>query len=298
MTRATLLFSAICLLCPGQEQPTFRAGTTLVEFTFVATDGKGNPVTDLKKEEILVAENGLPRELAFFRFEGLDNPVRPQPLPFGEFTNRAEFTPGPARNVTAIVLDAINVSGNGQASVREDLMRYLDALPPGTRSALFRMGSQIKVLHDFTEDVESLRASIAESKPEIPKPFARPGILSADAGVTLHSGSPEIAAAKAEATAAEARALAYFNQGVQDDLIARTLAGLEAIGNHLAGIPGRKNLVWVSSGFKGAVRGNSWKRRSPLELARYPAFGPRPPVSRYSNTPSGRQRTKRMSWRW
>src|SRR5207244_627218 len=171
-------------------------------------------------EEVLVTENGLPRELAFFRFEGRDNPVRPQPLPLGEFTNRAEFTPGPARNVTAIVLDAINVSENRQASVREDLMRYLDALPPGTRAALFRLGSQLKVLHDFTEDVESLRASIKESKPEI-----------------------EMAAAKAEAEAAEARALAYFNQ-----------AGLEAIGNHLAGVIGTNLRVFWSTFFRSSGR--------------------------------------------
>ena len=258
--RAALLYFAICLLCPGQEQPTFRAGTTLVQFTFVATDGKGNPVADLKKEEILVTENGVPRELAFFRFEGRDSPVRPPPLPIGEFTNRAEFTPGPARNVTAIVLDAINVSEKGQASDREDMMRYLDALPPGTRAGLFRMGSQIKVLHDFTEDVESLRAAIAESKPEIRKKFAAPGIVSADAGVTIHSGSPEMAAAREEADAAEARALAYYNHGVQDDRIARTLAGLQAIGNHLAGIPGRKNLVWVSSGFPVVTLTAGWPK--------------------------------------
>src|ERR1700686_1867327 len=117
MTRATLPFLGICLLCGGQEQPTFRAGTILVEFTFVATDDKGNPVTDLKKEEILVTENGRPRELAFFRFEGRYTPARPQPLPLGEFTNRGGFTPGAGRNVTAIVLDAINVSSEGQASV-------------------------------------------------------------------------------------------------------------------------------------------------------------------------------------
>src|SRR5712691_11858881 len=120
MMRAALPFLGICLVCAGQQQPTFRAGTTLVEFTFVATDGKGNPVTDLTKEEILVTENGRPRELAFFRFEGRYTPVRPPPLPPGKFTNRGEFTPGAARNVTAIVLDAINVSGVGQASVRED----------------------------------------------------------------------------------------------------------------------------------------------------------------------------------
>src|SRR5205807_885173 len=174
MTRATLPLLGICLVFAGQEQPTFRAGTTLVELTFVATDGKGNPVTDLTKEEILVSENGRSRELAFFRFEGRYTPVRPQPLPSGEFTNRGEFTPGAARNVTAIVLDAINVSAERQAAVREDLMRYLDSLPSGTRAALYGMGSQLTVLDDFTEDVKSLRAHVAASKLELPRTFAAP----------------------------------------------------------------------------------------------------------------------------
>jgi VWFA-related protein len=268
MTRATLPFLGICLVFAGQEQPTFRAGTTLVEFTFVATDGKGNPVTDLAKEEILVTENGRPRELAFFRFEGRYTPVRSQPLPSGEFTNRGEFTPGAARNVTAIVLDAINVSEEGQASVREDLMRYLDSLPSGTRAALYGMGSQLTVLDDFTEDVKSVRAHVAASKLEIPRTFAAPGIIAGGFGVTPGSGSAEMAAAKDEAMAAEARALAYYNQGVQDDRIARTLAGLEAIGDHLAGIPGRKNLVWVSSGLPLITMTAGWPKSYDASIRR------------------------------
>ena len=34
-----------------QTSPTFRAGTTLVDFTIVATDRKGNPVSDLRSDE-------------------------------------------------------------------------------------------------------------------------------------------------------------------------------------------------------------------------------------------------------
>jgi hypothetical protein len=31
--------------------PTFRAGTTLVDFAVVAVDARGNPVTDLRRDE-------------------------------------------------------------------------------------------------------------------------------------------------------------------------------------------------------------------------------------------------------
>ena len=57
--------------------PTFRAGTTLIEFTLVARDSQGNPIADLTKDDIVVTENGQPREVEFFRFDG----APPQPSP-------------------------------------------------------------------------------------------------------------------------------------------------------------------------------------------------------------------------
>lgn len=40
-----------------QDQPTFRTSTTLVEFTAVPQDAAGNPVTDLRQDEISITEN-------------------------------------------------------------------------------------------------------------------------------------------------------------------------------------------------------------------------------------------------
>ena len=54
--------------------PTFRAGTTLVDFTIVVVDARGNPVVDLRKDEISIAEDDANREVAFFQFEGSTAP--------------------------------------------------------------------------------------------------------------------------------------------------------------------------------------------------------------------------------
>jgi hypothetical protein len=40
-----LCLLALAMLCRGQPTPTFRASTTLIEFTIVAVDSEGAPVT-------------------------------------------------------------------------------------------------------------------------------------------------------------------------------------------------------------------------------------------------------------
>ena len=44
------------------------------------------------------------------------------------------------------------------------------------------------------------------------------------------------------------RAEEYFAEQLQMRRMNQTTASLEALGNHLAGIPGRKNLIWITGG--------------------------------------------------
>src|ERR671919_2765389 len=156
---------------PGQTTPIFRAGTTLVEFTIVATDSKGQPVADLKQSEISIVQNGKPQPVAFFRFEGSafgPDAAEPkhEPIAPGIFTNRPEYFPGPARNVTAIVIDSLNTLPEDQVAVKAQVMQYLRALAPNTRVAVYALGSSLRILHDFTDDLEALRARLAKQNIE------------------------------------------------------------------------------------------------------------------------------------
>jgi VWFA-related protein len=228
----------------AQGRPTFRTGTTLIEFSIVAVDRDGKPVTDLRMDEVSIREDDQPRDVAFFQFEGATGKGRePEPLPEGIFTNRSEYTPGPPRNLTAIVLDTINTSPSGQALAVAQVLRYLQKLPPGSRIGLYRLGQQTAVLHDFTEDIESLRARIARHEVQADAQKTDAG---RDFAGVMQSTSDEKRQAMAEMAAVEARVLQFFNDGLRDRRLATTLAGLEALGNHLAGIPGRKNMVWIS----------------------------------------------------
>ncbi len=161
---AVVSFLVFLVLAAQEQAPTFRTTTRLVELTVTALDKKGQAVTDLRLQDFTVQENGKPRPIAFFRYDGGPS-VEPKalPLPPGVFTNRVEFSPGPPRNITALVLDELNTPPQYSMRVRATVTRYLKALAPQTRVAVFHMRARLRVLHDFTDDGDSLRARIEKS---------------------------------------------------------------------------------------------------------------------------------------
>jgi uncharacterized protein (DUF2147 family) len=59
-----------------QQAPTFRTGTTLVPVDVRAFDGKGRPITDLKRDDFTIYEDDVPQEVALFAATAL-SPVVP-----------------------------------------------------------------------------------------------------------------------------------------------------------------------------------------------------------------------------
>lgn len=137
-----LALAALPASAPGQVL-TFSARSDLVVFSATATDAKGRPVTDLRRDEFRVYEDG-----------------RPQPL--------AHFHQG--RSLPARILLLVDASGSMNeewkvASARRAAGQILDGLGPEDQVALAGFDSRYWGVVAFTKDKEEVRKGLASVTP-------------------------------------------------------------------------------------------------------------------------------------
>jgi VWFA-related protein len=266
---AVLIGMTACAASGQQGGATFRATTRLVEVNVTALDAKGKPAIGLDKSDFEILDGGKRREIAFFRFDG--EPAAPPstaPLAANTWSNRNEPAAGRPWNVSALVLDSLNTPPQSAIWVRAQLMRYLQAMAPEARVAIFKMGGKLEVLHDFSSDADSLRERVKKSAIGMPLESIIPiDQLAVEFENILRDsgGSEELAGALER----NLEMLMMANAAAQRGRLEMSLAAMEALGKHLARIPGRKNLVWVTAGF------------SMLSVTGAMGFGPRGSVESY-----------------
>jgi VWFA-related protein len=268
--QVVLLGLGAALLGAQQREPLFQAATRLVEVSVTVVDKKGNAVTGLGPADFVVLDQGKPRPVDIFHFDGgRAAPSASAPaLPPGVFTNRPAFTDGAPRNVTALVLDNINTTPEQGVTARVQLMRYLRTLAPQTITAVYLMAEKLYVLHDFTDDAAALRAKVEQAKLAAPtawEPDDRGAIVEAEMFLAKFKddSDPAMYDTMKNFLAYGLRANAIADSQVRRDRAQRSLAQMEALGMHLAGIPGRKSLVWIGGGFPMAAVTASVSQRTP-----------------------------------
>jgi len=244
--------------------PTIRVTTHLVLIDAVVTDKQGNPIAGLHPEDFVVEENGKAQKIATFAGP-LQSASGPASLPPGIYSNRSQYrsTGGP---VTVMLLDAINTPFSDQAYARRQMLNFVqDQYKPDQRMAVFTLTGSLNVLQDFTTDPQILYAALQRFRPR-PQEFASAGrattsatagdattastVASLDASTApatdtsgLGPGAAQlVAAAQAAAQSFEAAQVAY----AQEQRTMLTLQALNSLGRILGGLPGRKNIIWVT----------------------------------------------------
>ncbi|HWR51504.1 MAG TPA: VWA domain-containing protein [Bryobacteraceae bacterium] len=257
-------FLLMLSLLPAQD--TIRVDTKLILLNVYAEDKDGKPVTDLRREDLVVYDGKKEEEVRIFtrQTDGITRSAAP--LPRGTYTNRIEAEGGVPIAVTAVVIDQLNTPWQKQHYNRDLILKMLQNIDPQHRVALYVLGTELRVLHDFTSDTESLIATLRRigtshnTAGNRPEQRAETGQTAPVVAVISDGGGDKSKGEGQDFAAAQAARWAAFEQLLGEtestnavmDAQRRawiTLGAIESIAHHMGRIPGRKNLVWVSSGF-------------------------------------------------
>lgn len=223
------------LTSPYESSGVIQVHTRLVTLDVVATDAHGNAISDLKAKDFTVLEDGKPQSVRAFGFQ---HPIAPDPkrqvpaLPPNVFTNIPQFPLGSALNV--ILMDVLNTPLADQAYARGKLLHYVDNMPPNEPTAVYILGSRLKLVHDFTIDHAALKEAVQATNIQ--------------SSLLLDGPEEEIPGAAGAAIGAgdAQRNMEQLRRTMRIDM---TLKALQTIAHTLAGYDGRKNLIWISAAF-------------------------------------------------
>jgi len=256
LTLLAILAGGLTLPAQQSDQlpsPVIRVTTRLVMVDVIAVDKSGKPVTDLKAEDFVLEEGGKKQKISVF---GLQNPpaaaAATPALPAGVYSNRPEtqIAPGP---VTILLIDGLNSPFQNQAFVRQKLIEYVKTQhQPGQRIAVLALGNGLFKLQGFTSDPGLLRAALENYRPAQVRETAASQIEQRVTSVP--AANIGLRGATGEARVNSLISTLSFFENEQEVLaldvrIRTTLESLRAISRMVSGMPGRKNLVWVSARF-------------------------------------------------
>jgi len=234
-----------------------KVTTRLVTLDLVATDSRGNPVRDLKPAELQIfEEHKSQQKIEHFEYFEKLKAAGATDTSASEIRKRANLLSNqlPLEELkippTVLLVDSLNTQTANQQQGRAHMLQLLRTLPPDTPIAVFLLTSSLKILQGFTSDGRLLRAALDQAivgtttmkDPRDDPNSASNSLQVENGGMNPGMGMP-VALGEIQDFEKEEYAMNF-------DLRAKeTLGALAQIGQYLSGIPGRKNLIWVSESF-------------------------------------------------
>ena len=234
-------------------QPTLKTTVRQVLLDVVVTDGKNHPITGLRQEDFLVLEDGEPQKIVFFEPHtsssdaSLPEVSEAPMLPPNTFANTSPATDKLPLNV--LLYDLVNTAIDDQPFAHQQIVKFLQNRPAGSRFAIFVLTDTLHLVQGFTDDEEQLVAAMSRkeagphstafyqgSVQDASRQPSRSALFAADAAGQVMLGRLE---------QMEAFSRNYF----LNRRVGQTIAAFQEIAMFLSGLPGRKNLIWLSGSF-------------------------------------------------
>ncbi len=247
---------------------TIKTKVRLVLVDVVVTNGKGDAVTGLQKDDFQILEDGKPQTISTFEEHHGAPPtqIKLPTLPPHVYTNFPATQT--ADSVNVLLLDALNTPSRDQSYVHSQMIKYLKTIPPGTRVAIFTLASRLRMLQGVTTDSSELLAVLNSAQAGPQKSALLPSNAEADADQRMidfmienSSGpggpAPTLAMAAVDPINAMKQFLADTAAIQTEQRIGITLQALQQLARYLSSVPGRKNVIWFSGSFPAGVLPNS-----------------------------------------
>jgi VWFA-related protein len=230
---------------PGAGSAPFiaREGVSVTNLDVVVTDGKGNRVTGLKKEDFLVVEDGI--ELPVSNFTAIEQgrfllppeetaaPAAPEPAPAP-----AAAPPTAPKTRIVIFLDNLHILPFDRNRVLRNVETFVrDNIKGDVEGMIVTFNRTLKVRRKFTNDGRDLSDILRQIEEE------------SALGTQLDSERRDIIKAIDDSTTADQAVgrVRQYAQSVENDL-KFTFDAMKSTINQLSGVEGRKILVHVSGG--------------------------------------------------
>jgi len=267
------------------QAPQIRVSTHLVQIGVIVRD-KNGPVSNLTQNDFVVLDRGKTQEISVFSADAAVSAQQPSPqaLPKNTFSDLPHYGVTAPRSVTIVLLDNLNTLYGSAPETRyeetpywledlalrnaqQHLIEFIQTLDPRDRVAIYGLRHSLHILCDFTSDRDQLLTIL---KNYDTRSITNRAVVEPGKTIMVFPGhdSP-FADISPQASAFENGASAGLAETANADRSAETMAALQQIAAHVANVPGRKNLVWLTANlpFSGAAMAHVL---SPANIAVYP----------------------------
>jgi len=237
--------------------PTFHVTPGIVYVDVVVHDRHNQVVSGLTQDDFRISEDGSPQRIDSFRAVTQSSPDHSSlGVPQATAAPNVSAASAPPETINIILFDLLDTSPVNQAYARTQMLKFLEALPPGQKIGLYILtGSQLRMVQNFTGNSALLAEAARQLLPESSLLFqsaaaqrhsndvtgSMPGLA------TPSGGDNSIILDLANELASE-----NFQHGqVRNEFV---VEAFRALAKSLESFSGRKNLFWLAGSFPLSAR--------------------------------------------